>query len=206
MFLDALLLLVSEIGGYPGNIGDQCANTSRSEVLNPINTQRLSQFLTPTGFVRSPDAPPGWRESDFSDDQLLPLIMADESIISTARKRLPIKSGNGFLHNPLTFAILWGQHWLANIVLRLQYFLMTKVPWRWDDGKKAFVSTADMTCDWLNWFVTCVYLKRNSIFWYEFDQQDLDLIRSKIYSYYKDEPNNQQILLEYEKGLALFSK
>ena len=129
--------------------------------------------------------------------------MADPDMTHIARRKLPIMAANGFLHNPLTLAILWGQSWLANIVIGLQYFLMTKVPYRWDDGKKSFESTKDMTCDWLNWFVTTVYLKRKGELYFNFD---VELVRSKIYSYYSNEPNNEQILTEYEKGLALFSK
>lgn len=202
MYYDTQNLIIFEQNAWPGNSADSCAETSREEILNPTDKDRLKNYMTPTGFVRHPNSL--WREDDFSDDQLLPMIMANPDILPVAQQRLPYRAGNGLFHTPIVYAILWKHYLLANIALYAQYIFMTKIPYRWDDGKKAFERTDDMSCDWLNWFVTVVHLKRKGKLFFNLSKEDITLVRSKIESYYKPEPNNQQILNNYENGFNLF--
>jgi hypothetical protein len=195
-------LMISEECSWPGNVGDSCANTARSELLNPQG-QPMCHFVTGKGFVRYTNLPADWMEDDFSDDQCLPLYMAAPTPIKIAiRTRLPYKAGNGNIHAPLTYCIIWGHHRLANLLLLAQLFFMTKVKWRWDDGKRSFQPTEGSACDWLNWFATCVYLKRLGALSFT---PPIDLVSQKVYTYFQSEPNNKQVLEDFERGFELWS-
>lgn len=58
-------------------VGDSCAETCRAAILGCADLS-FSGFQTPTGFLRHPRCAnvPQWDEADFSNDQLLPLMMA----------------------------------------------------------------------------------------------------------------------------------
>jgi len=199
-------LMISEECAWPGNVGDSCANTARSEVLNPQG-QPMCHFVTGKGFVRYANLPADWMEDDFSDDQCLPLYMAATTPIKIAiRTRLPYKAGNGGLHSPLTYAIIWDHFSIANLCLKAQWFFMTKVPWRWSDDARLkwyqrIVRTEGSVADYLNWFVTCVYLKRLGKLSLK---PDLDKVSRAVYTYFQNEPNNKQVLEDFERGFELW--
>jgi len=208
---DEIGLLVSETSSWPGSIGDSCANTARSQVLNPVTTftQFLQAFVTATGFVRHPSAPEGWRESDFSDDQMLPLYMAgSEAIKQKIRERSRFMSPTGGPHNPLTMCII--NDWLisACFFLFIQKCLMMYLPYRWSDrdGLKwyqRFERTSESSADWLNWIAVAVYLKRRNRL---FISVPVDYVSRKVFDYFSNEPNNTQVLADYEAAFVELAK
>ena len=123
MRIDEFRSVVRERDGYPGDIGDSCADTARLFVLDPMAlfyepALNLDVFWTPRGYVRHPLAPErddngeSWREDDFSSDQALPLLLAYEvsrNILRTnLANRLCIASwrtGDGNLVSPGLYAL-----------------------------------------------------------------------------------------------------
>jgi len=204
-------LMISEECNWPGSVGDSCANTARSNILDYDGQYapgaNLSHFVTGKGFVRYDKLPADWMEDDFSDDQCLPLYMAATTAIRIAiRTRLPYFAGNGTPHNPLTYAIIWGHHKLANICLILQLLTMLYVKYRWTDANglkwyQRIERSEGSSADWLNWFVTCVYLERKGELWFK---PDVYKVANKVYDYYKNEPNNASVLADYQKGFDLW--
>lgn len=214
MILDVLGLFISEIGGYPGNIGDSAANTSRAEVLNPKGRD-LSPFVTDKGFVRYPTAPDAWtdadgvyhsswRETDFSDDQMLPLYMGGSpEIRAKIKSRNRFMAANGGLHNPITMCIINDLNILTNIPLLLQKYFMMYIPYRWSDADglkwyQRFEKTSESSADWINWIVTAVYLKRHNRLYIDIP---LDVVSQKVLDYFHNEPNNEEVLADFAIGM-----
>jgi len=203
---DELGLMVSETSPHPGSIGDSAANTARAQVLNPVEGYQnfLQAFVTPTGFVRHPSAPDGWRESDFSDDQMLPLYMAgDENIRSKIKERSRFTSPTGGPHNPITLCIINDLLILTCLFLLIQKCLMKYLPYRWSDrdGLKwyqRFERTSESSADWLNWITVAVYLKRRNRL---FITVPVDYVSHKVFHYFTNEPNNAAVLQDYEVAL-----
>jgi hypothetical protein len=163
--------------------------------------------MTELGFVRHKTAPDGWREGDFSDDQCIPLFLAAPDFVrKIIQQRLPYKAGNGSLHNPLAYAVIWN-HWIGlNLLLLLQLFIMACVPYRWSDrdGLKwyqRFEKTEGSSADWLNWFVICVALKRKGRLFFK---PPIYKVADKVWSYFQGEPNNQEVLADFQKGFDLW--
>lgn len=208
MYRDSLNLMVSETSPYPGSIGDSCANTARSQVLNPKQTTCLQSFFTDTGCVRHPTAPDGWRESDFSGDQLLPLYLAsDDETKLRLRKRFPTRSGNGNFLAPVVWSAMRELHLLTNFFLFLQALLFM-LPYRWSDHEglkwyQRLEKTEGSSADYLNWFIVCVYLKRMNKLYFNID---IDEVSHKVFDYYANEPNNVEVLQDYEVGFQLFEE
>lgn len=207
MYRDVDGLLISETSNWPGSHGDSCANTCRSEVLNPKNTHIATKFVTSSGFVRHTNLPEDWKEGDFSDDQCIPLYLAGTiSVKRLVRSRLPIKAGNGGIHNPIALAVIWDSVFILNLLLLAQLFLLTKVPYRWSDADglkfwQRFEKTEGSSADWLNWFTICVALKRCSKLYFK---PPIEQVAHKVYDYFQNEPNNVQTLLDYEEAFKLW--
>jgi hypothetical protein len=204
---DAEGCMISETSPWPGSIGDSCANTCRSEVLNPKDENVVKAFVTELGVVRHKSAPSDWMEKDTSDDQLIPFYLAAPTYLKdSVRKWYPYKAGNGSLHNPLAYAVIWG-HWIGlNVLLLLQLFTMTCVPYRWSDADglkwyQRFERSAGSSADWLNWFVICVALKRQGHLLFK---PNIDRVAHKVFDYYQNEPNNLEVLRDYEEAFKLW--
>ncbi len=199
MYRDQQGLLISETSPWPGSSGDSCANTARSELLRPKG-QPLNAFITATGCVRHPDTP--WREDEFSGDQLIALFMAaNPGQKALLKDRFPTRSGDGKLHAPLTWAIMNNHFILANIFLFLQKLLFM-LPYRYSDadGLKWYQRLQrmdDASADYLNFFCAAVYLKRNGVLRVSIDTEE---VAHKVFHYYQNEPNNSEVLQDYEAG------
>lgn len=214
MIQDELGLLKMEASGYPPNIGDSCAETSRwlhlLELLHKddnVNPDILYKFMTDKGFVRHPNAPErdtngdSWREDDFTSDQGLPLYLAAKSYdltslennIKTTIKSNYFRTGNGDFVNPIFFAVLINSKWLLNIVLFFQ-ILVFKFPFRWSDSKKQFERSEGSSADYLNFIHALFYSSK----WVRKFVNPEKLLK-KVIDYYKDEPNSKWIMdLYYE--------
>jgi len=203
MVIDLLGLFISQTSVWPGSIGDSAANTSRAEVLNPKGRD-LSPFVTDKGFVRYPTAPEGWRETDFSDDQMLPLYMGGSTEIrAKIKSRNRFMAANGGLHNPITFCIINDLLILTNIPMLFQRYFMMNVPYRWSDAAglkwyQRFERTSESSADWINWIVTAVYLKRHNRLYIDIP---LEHVEQKILDYFDNEPNNEQVLEDFRIGI-----
>lgn len=207
MYRDEKSLMISETSPWPGSIGDSCANTARSEVLIPKDCEKLNYFFTATGCVRHPTAPDGWREDDFSVDQLFPLFMACEAPQqSKLLKQFSTRAGNGQLLSPVAWAIMHEWFKLANIFLWTQLNILFKFPFRYSDadGLKWYqrVERTNLaSADWLNWFCACVYLKRKG-------QLHIDVpverVSNKVFDYFVNEPRNIAVLQDYEEAFKLW--
>jgi hypothetical protein len=195
--------------GFPGNIGDSCAETCRLINLqryigeNPVTQYaNLFNFITPNGFLRHPDAPEGWRENDFSSDQALPFLLAARSfslsyLVNTIEKRIKEdhwKTGNGDFVSPLFYASLKDSDLLKNITLLGQAALF-KMPWRWSDEHNKFEENSESSADYLNWINVAIHQPqwvRNLI--------SKEKLFDKVTKYYASEPQALAVAA-YSKAL-----
>jgi hypothetical protein len=191
MKIDEHMTVIMEKDGWPGDVGDSCAETARLAILSPDYFAPVlspNQFIGIGGFLRHPTAPEGWRESDFSNDQLLPLILATG--LRGEWWKIP---GTKTIVSPgVWFAARASWRGLAETV-RLQNTLFA-MPYRWSDSKKWFERSSGSSADYLNYFVSIVFLRRMGI-WIEPRPET----EEKIRSYYANEPNSAWLLDEYRK-------
>lgn len=208
MYVDTYQTVVLEQTGWPGNIGDGCAETSRLEHLQAWLEQKqleldLTRFQTATGFTRHPTAPEGWRETDFSSDQALPLYLAAKKtgltqLADDLKKNIVdagYKTGNGTFIHPGFYAILKDNKFLLNGAVLAQV-LIFKFPYRWSDSKNWFEKADDNSGDYLNWIHSALYCKE----WIR-KLVPKEVLKEKVREYYKPEPNNTLVIDLYDKVL-----
>lgn len=209
--------MVFEQSGFPGNVGDSCAETSRWDNLlfklgfsSPFN---LSQFFTESGMVRHPslinfiDAKGNsWGEDDFSSDQAAPLFLACLNRPHTLHLANRVKqivhenswwgrSGNGDLVTPKFNALLNNRQWLLNLGVRGQAIAF-KLPFRWSDSANKFEEMGDSSADYLNHFHYALevpqHLRRLI---------SKEKMLEKIASYYEKEPNSKELVDLYHTAI-----
>lgn len=77
--INGMIEMEQNESGSLAAVGDSCAETGRAMTLGAWRDHRFAftPFITPTGFLRHPRCAnvPAWDEADFSNDQLLPLMM-----------------------------------------------------------------------------------------------------------------------------------
>lgn len=183
----------------PGSLGDSCAETARYAHLRMLlgnyeQDYNLHQFVTPFGYIRHPLVPEDWRESDFSSDQALPLYLAFRRSADAARlnemehrlRSLGYRTGNGDLISPGLFAEAFA-NWLRTPLLLLQLALF-KLPYRWNDEKRAFEATTGSSADYINFVHVAVYAPA----WLR-KRLNSKLIFEKVCHYYAPEPHSANI-------------
>lgn len=222
MLWDMYPTLIMEYGSPPGIYGDACAETGRYySLVNylasigistpnvPDITKSLNNFRTDAGYIRHPLVPLAWRETDFSEDQWVPLFIASkESGVKVAGSNTSMsdemnfrlsdagwKTGNGDLIHPGTLGTLLRANGKANFVADLPMLvglIITRyIPIRWSDSKKWFESSGDNSGDYLNLIHQVMYAETTKtgtlttkLIKYLFRFCDL---QGKIGSYYKNE-------------------
>ena len=211
MIIDYFKTLVMEHCGYPGNIGDSCAETSRAKHLRSLlgennSALELSPFVSDTGFLRHPNAPErddkgvSWRETDFSSDQALPLFVASKKcnpeiaqLMLTRLKANWYKTGNGDFVHPIFLGLLLNKSWIINICI-LGQGLLFKMPWRWNEAYNRFEEMKESSADYLNYIHAGVYsnkLCRKLI--------SKSTLKAKVRDYYKVEPNCEWLIDLYDR-------
>ena len=80
---------------------------------------------------------------------------------------------------------------------------MMYIPYRWSDREglkwyQRLERTSESSADWMNWIVTAVYLKRHNRLYIDVP---IEHVRQKIYDYFRNEPNNEFVLADFNKGL-----
>lgn len=210
MKIDEFKTVKFEQTGYPGNIGDSCAETSRLSHLRQLlglstNDLALSPFVSTTGFLRHPTAPEGWRENDFTSDQGLPLFVAsrgtDPSIAELLQSRIKAagyRTGNGDLVNPMFFGLLTDRMWLVNAATAVQAVLF-KLPYRWNEAHKTIEKMEGSSADYLNWIHGAVYAKpwaRKLV--------SKETLKAKIRNYYAVEPNSEELINLYDQVIERY--
>jgi hypothetical protein len=180
----------------PGRFGDSCAETGRYFHLHDGVHPVLRIFVTPTGYVRHPEAP--WREDDFSGDQAVPFYLAADPLLreefEERVKAAGWKTGNGDYLALIWISIFYQakgkQSWLTDLPILAQAFWLRFFSWTYDDG----------VADHLNFFHVLLQAKRSG-----------HTITSRIASwlmpharfmraietYYKPEPNSQWVIDAY---------
>ena len=207
-------LVVLDQCGFPGNIGDSCAETSRLYVLKRFVTGQvenekeiLSQFITPKGIIRHPDSP--WKEDDTSSDQVLPFVVAATKWTEPIPGCLFFsRTGNGDLVTPNLLAVqkraLGKSSWFYDLSILGQSFIF-KIPFRWNDEKKWFESSKDSSCDYLNFVMALIQSNEsNSITWpirSAIKRTSKDLVLNKIKQYYLKEPNSENLVSLYSLAI-----
>lgn len=191
--------VVLEQCGFPGNIGDSCAESARLENLLWKLGHRemcdLSKFITTGGTIRHPDSP--WREDDTSSDQEMPLWIAlknkmqfaNAEIVKQRTKARWWKTGNGDFINPMYYCLLNNWKMALELIVRAQIKALN-LPYRWSDSKKWFEKSDGHSADYLNLFHVGLEVPRE-------DRKELpkEVILKKIKEYYLPEPN--PFVLEY---------
>lgn len=156
--------LIRDAGTWPGNCGDSAADTARLAIMGSTKGD-LRQFIYANGFLRHPSLHSTWGGiADFSNDQLVPLMLArilEKKPIDKAI-RFPFIFGTKTLAQPAVYAILWRQWWLLDLMNRAQGFLLG-LPFRWSDDESegmGFRSSIDKVQDYLNMIAIYVFLKK----------------------------------------------
>lgn len=166
-----------EAGHEIANLGDACADTCRAFVLgaeipnSKANSWPSMRFSTVKwdGFLRHRvlETVPGWGASDFTNDQLIPLMMAQYLAFPNRNPaisftRFGFIKGTKKLAQPAVFAILWRQWWLLNILNHIQGWLLG-LPFRWSDDDSeghGFRSSNGKVQDYPTMICTTVFLNR----------------------------------------------
>ncbi len=152
--------------GHPGNYGDSQAETARYALLtgNQSQIDALNIFETEVGYLRHPEVAGLWPESDTSNDQFVPWLMAldlfmpmfAERVRRENRERLCLKGSNAYLQLG-SIALIYKLDWLLLLVNLLQGALLL-LPWRIkDDG--GIERHDGQVQDYLNLVCIHVYLK-----------------------------------------------
>lgn len=168
MLADKLGALVREkyTEGHPGNYGDSQAETARYALLtgNQSQIDALNIFETELGYLRHPTVGGLWPESDTSNDQFVPWLMAldlfmpmfAERVRIENRGRLCLKGSNAYLQLG-SIALIYKSDLLLLLVNLLQGALLL-LPWRIkDDG--GIERHEGQVQDYLNLVCIHVYLK-----------------------------------------------
>lgn len=184
--------------GHPANLGDSCGETCRSKILGDTRGDFM-RFVTPNGYLRHPDSI--WREDDFSNDMLLPLLMAADLVyVGTQSNRWRIR-GTKTVVSAGVWAMSRKYYRLLNMVNIVQGWLFT-IKWRIADGGKVEPIEGQVQ-DWLNYICVYVFLKRMGK-WATLNQSRDRCMRA-IQTYYLEgpdwEPNSEWIVELYEKAL-----
>jgi hypothetical protein len=221
--LDSSGFIVLEQEGFPGNIGDSCAETSRYVTLKTVFGQapkiNLRGFMTPQGLIRYPTGP--WGPSDTSDDQLCPFIGASAIVdpdlctvtIRDTQDNWGRAGNNQFIH-PTSFGQIarakksWAIHLLDFFILCQALIFL--IPIRWDDGQKKFVSSSDSYSDYLNFanYIAFAYTQKSLTWWCRLAMKIIpqERVMENVVNYYKPEPNVQWLLDVYTVALGIIYK
>ena len=156
-------------------VGDSCAETGRAAVLGLPGPFKFSNFKTAKGFLRHPRCAgvQYWDEADFSNDQLLPLMMA------TGCKDVGL------------FRIK-GTQTLLSLGAQLIKFGMLKTLAR-VNAVQSLLNPSPADC--LNMAVIAVWLRKQGVS-APLYISNAELMR-RIEAYYKPEPNSEQVVAAY---------
>lgn len=168
MLIEAGMIIMQQTA-WPGSIGDSCAETSRAIVLDKDGLSTAA-FSTEKGYLRHPSAPEGWRESDMSNDQLLPLMLVDASV----KPGWPFIKGTRTLLSLGSMLIQWQQWKLLNLINIVQGWLLPG-------------SDKDESADYLNYVIIYIWLRDNG-HWATLNIP-VDTVLKKVEDYYRPEPN-----------------
>jgi hypothetical protein len=223
--VDGYGAVVREKHGYPGDIGDACADTARLELIALFPRVDCSSFRTPGGYVRHPDAPAhddkgeSWREDDFSSDQAAPLLMSyilnPEKYPGYAREMLQRlstgRTGDGNRLSPGLWAIVNGWDGLMAFLTLIQALIFL-FPLRWSDAENApwhRLQWGGDEGDYLNWIA---YLEYMDMIGYRKTMRLCYWIRSpmlalkKVTIYYANQPNSLWVVQLYTEHLIAVRK
>lgn len=198
--------------GHPGNYGDSMAETARYALLTGAQQQidALNVFETELGYLRHPDVAGLWPESDTSNDQFVPWLMAldlympmfAERVRKENRGRLRLKGSNAYLQLG-SIALIYKSDLLLLLVNLLQGLLLL-LPWRIKDDSLLPERSEGQVQDYLNLVCIHVYLRirgRLSVL-----PCKKSVASAAIKKYYLEgpdaEPNAQWIVDAYAKELV----
>lgn len=209
--------VVFEQCGFPGNVGDSCAESARYNNLcaklklpPPCD---LSLFFTNElgGLIRHPslenyrdEKGNSWAEDDFSSDQGLPLLIACKNQVSAWHLIPKIKeriaftnyhTGNGDIVNAPFLAELKDWNWLTTACVWGQARLFS-LPFRWNEAKNKFEENEESSADYLNFFhlgLEAPQAVRRLV--------PMEKLFNKILDYYEPEPNSKTLLDLYHAAL-----
>jgi hypothetical protein len=177
MKFDQYGCLVREAPREPGheiaNLGDSASDTCRLYIVGhdwmayPLDPFQLFSGYANYGFVRHRDLVrvEGWDHKDFTNDQLVPLMMAQFDF-GYIRKDHVLDGvyirGTKKLAQPAVYAILYRQWWLLNLMNHIQGWLLG-LPFRWSDDKSegaGLRSSKGKVQDYPTMIATTVFLNR----------------------------------------------
>lgn len=157
------------------NLGDSCSDTCRIYMMghkwmaDPFDPAMLFSAPGKAGFLRHPDLAnvQGWNAPDFTNDQLIPLMMAQDIYWGMRSHKIkwlsgPFIRGTWKLAQPAVYAILWRQWWLLGLMNRIQGRLLG-LSFRWSDDKSegtGFRSSKGKVQDYPTMICTTVFLNR----------------------------------------------
>jgi hypothetical protein len=220
MRFDSYGILVREKPREPGheiaNLGDGCADTCRAYILE-VNHKGLHPVMRFTdewqGFLRHPELKgiKDWDKKSFTNDQLVPLIMA-QYLQHPAWVRSDLFVSCGFIRGtwklaqPMVYALLYKQWWLVDRLNRLQGWFLT-LPFRWSDRAQdvGFESIKGQVQDYPTMICTTVFL--NKIGYKAVLPRPQDECLAAILKYRHDpadfEPNAEWEIDLYKKALGV---
>lgn len=221
MKFDSYGILVREKPREPrheiANLGDACADTCRAYILGarPNNLYPVIRFTDEwQGFLRHPSLrnTKDWDAKSFTNDQLVPLIMA-QYLQDPAWVRPDLFVSCGFIRGtwklaqPMVYALLYKQWWLVDKLNQLQGWLLTR-SFRWSDDAHegiGFKSSSGKVQDYPTMICTTVFL--NEMGYKAVLPRPQDECLAAILKYRHDpadfEPNAEWEIDLYKKALGV---
>lgn len=174
--------MVMEQCEWPGSVGDSCAETFRYGILSG-ESMNVTPFIG-EGFLRHPSlkGKEGWDEADFSNDQLLPMMLAT----GMTDVGFPFIKGTSTLLSLGCILIKFKMFRALNLINIVQGWLLPG-------------PNKDESADYLNFAIIYIWLKRTGR-WATLSVSP-DLVMAKVRSYYKPEPNSDWIVDLFAKAL-----
>ena len=182
MKVDVLGCVTMEKNGPPGDLGDSCAETGRLIVLEPTTFKthrlRLENFITDKGFIRHPNVPEDWKETDFTSDQALYLLLASylvaPQVFETVADRIKFTDTTApdkIVSPDVFFATR--KMWNMLAVCAVVQMAINMIPIRWSDAEDRtgfwkywrFEWNNKSTVSYMTTFVIMTFLKRVSVTW-----------------------------------------
>lgn len=158
-------------------------------------------FRSEKGYLRHPELVRIWDESDFSNDQLVPLLMAQHlgSQFVLREFRLRIRGTNTIM-TPASLALYHGLIRTFGVASVAQAVILRLIPFRWNENK-GFQWSSDYGADYLNLISSVAFLRRMGhgfLAWLILAIAGRSRSFKAIYKHYSNEPKStlRDIVLE----------
>lgn len=218
MKIDEHGCVIMQSVGWPGDIGDSCAETGRYIVLRGSADPQINlmAFVTDIGFIRHPTSP--WKEDTFTTDQALYLLMAADltdrplrDIVVSKLRRMGWQTAPGKPAHPNLYFLAHRWYQLCGLT-EIAQMMFNLIPFRWHDGNDGteswgafrrrfwrFKSAEGSTVSFMTTLLGCIFLKRVGVRW-PLRILNKEKYLAKTRAYYANQPNSEWFVAMFERA------